>query len=29
MIPYVAIMIIGNFVVAFGWQQGWDWKVSN
>lgn len=28
MIPYVAIMIIGNFVVAFGWQQGWDWKVS-
>ena len=29
MIPYVAIMIIGNFVVAFGWQQGWDWKVSS
>ena len=28
MIPYVAIMIIGNFVVAFGWQQHWDWKVS-
>lgn len=28
MIPYIAIMIIGNFVVAFGWQQGWDWKVS-
>lgn len=28
MIPYVAIMILGNFVVAFGWQQGWDWKVS-
>ena len=28
MIPYVAIMLIGNFVVAFGWQQGWDWKVS-
>ena len=28
MIPYIAIMIIGNFVVAFGWQQKWDWKVS-
>ena len=28
MIPYVAIMMIGNFVVAFGWQQGWDWKVG-
>ena len=29
MIPYVAIMIIGNFIVAFGWQQAWDWKVSS
>ena len=29
MIPYVAIMLIGNFVVAFGWQHGWDWKVSS
>ena len=28
MIPYVVIMIIGNFVVAFGWQHSWDWKVS-
>ena len=28
MIPYVVIMIIGNFIVAFGWQQSWDWKVS-
>ena len=28
MIPYVVIMMIGNFVVAFGWQQSWDWKVS-
>lgn len=25
---YVAIMIIGNFVVAFGYQYKWDWKVS-
>jgi hypothetical protein len=24
---YVAIMIIGNFVVAFGYQYKWDWKV--
>ena len=28
MIPYVIIMIIGNFVVAFGCQRSWDWKVS-
>ena len=27
MIPYVIIMIIGNFVVAFGYQHQWDWKV--
>ncbi|MCJ1235788.1 hypothetical protein MMC14_003759 [Varicellaria rhodocarpa] len=27
MIPYVIIMIIGNFVVAFGYQRQWDWKV--
>ena len=27
MIPYVIIMIIGNFVVAFGYQQQWDWRV--
>lgn len=26
MIPYVIIMIIGNFVVAFGYQHQWDWK---
>lgn len=24
---YVAIMIIGNFVVAFGYQYKWDWRV--
>lgn len=28
MIPYVIIMIIGNFIVAFGYQQQWSWKVS-
>lgn len=28
MIPYVIIMMLGNFVVAFGYQQHWDWKVS-
>lgn len=27
MIPYVILMIIGNFVVAFGYEQSWDWKV--
>ncbi|MCJ1464390.1 hypothetical protein MMC07_003003 [Pseudocyphellaria aurata] len=27
MIPYVIIMIIGNFVVAFGYQHQWDWKI--
>lgn len=25
MIPYVLIMILGNFVVAFGYQYEWDW----
>ena len=28
MIPYVIIMIIGNFVVAFGYEYKWDWKVG-
>ena len=28
MIPYVLLMMLGNFVVAFGCQQHWDWKVS-
>lgn len=27
MIPYVIIMMIGNFVVAFGYEHHWDWKV--
>lgn len=29
MIPYVAIMIIGNVVVAIGYQRHWDWKVCS
>ena len=29
MIPYVIIMIIGNIVVAIGYQRGWDWKVCS
>ncbi|KAJ6114260.1 Major facilitator superfamily domain general substrate transporter [Penicillium sp. IBT 16267x] len=27
MVIYVIIMIIGNFVVAFGYQYKWDWRV--
>ena len=27
MIPYVLIMIVGNFVVAFGYQHQLDWRV--
>jgi len=27
MVPYVILMIIGNFIVAFGYQQAWNWKV--
>ncbi|KAK3704869.1 hypothetical protein LTR37_013560 [Vermiconidia calcicola] len=26
MIPYVCIMILGNFVVAFGYDQKWPWE---
>ena len=28
MIPYVLIMMLGDFIVAFGWQEGWSWQVS-
>ena len=28
MIPYVLIAILGNFIVAFGYQHSWDWRVS-
>ena len=27
MIPYVLIMILGNIIVAFGYQHAWNWKV--
>ena len=29
MIPYVLIMMLGNFIVAFGYQHHWNWKVSH
>lgn len=28
MVPYLIICVIGNFVVAFGYQYKWDWRVS-
>lgn len=28
MIIYAIIMVIGNFVVAFGYEYKWDWRVS-
>lgn len=28
MIPYMATAILGNFVVAFGYQYKWDWRVT-
>lgn len=27
MIPYVILMVLGNFVVAFGLEYGWNWRV--
>jgi hypothetical protein len=27
MIPYVLVMMLGNFIVAFGYQHVWNWKV--
>ena len=27
MIPYILLMIIGNIIVAFGYQNSWDWRV--
>ncbi|KAL4895359.1 MFS transporter [Aspergillus ambiguus] len=26
LIPYLIVVIIGNFVVAFGYEYGWDWR---
>lgn len=28
LIPYVVICILGNFIVAFGYQYKWPWEVS-
>ena len=28
MIPYTLIMILGNFIIAFGYQNEWDWRVG-
>lgn len=28
LIPFVIIGIIGNFVIAFGYEYHWDWRVS-
>lgn len=28
MIPYLIISILGNFIVAFGYEYKWDWRVS-
>ena len=27
MVPYVILMVIGNVVVAVGYERAWDWKV--
>ncbi|GAM42556.1 hypothetical protein TCE0_044r16635 [Talaromyces pinophilus] len=27
MIPYVLIAILGNFIVAYGYQNSWDWRI--
>ncbi|KIW24080.1 uncharacterized protein PV07_09814 [Cladophialophora immunda] len=27
MIPYVIVMLINNFVVAFGYEYKWDWRI--
>jgi len=29
MVPYVAIMLIGNVIVAVGYDRSWDWKVRS
>lgn len=29
MIPYVIIAVLGNFMVAFGYQYHWDWRVCS
>ncbi|KAL2817552.1 MFS transporter [Aspergillus granulosus] len=27
MIPYLVICIVGNFIVAFGYEYQWDWRI--
>ncbi|KAL3454946.1 major facilitator superfamily domain-containing protein [Aspergillus heterothallicus] len=27
MIPYLVVCIVGNFVVAFGYEYKWDWRI--
>lgn len=29
MVPYVFVMILGNIIVALGYQYQWDWRVSS
>lgn len=29
MIPYVLVMMLGNFIVAFGYEHSWNWKVGH
>ena len=29
LIPYVLVMLFGNFIVAFGYQRQWPWQVCN
>ena len=29
MVPYVIIMVLGNFIAGFGLQAGWDWRVRH
>ena len=29
MIPYFILMLLGNFITAFGWQDGWSWRVGS
>ena len=28
MVPYVAVMLVGNVIVAVGYDRSWDWKVK-
>lgn len=29
LIPYILISILGNFIIAFGYEYHWDWRVSS